>query len=304
MLGIFSSFTDVSVLVNGILVGAVYAAMAIGFSMIWGIVGVINLSQGQLLMMGGYVTWVFVNIFSTQESASMSVLVGGLLVAMVVVGILGYLIQRLLVNTVMEESVFLTLLLTFGIALLLEEAALFIWSASPRSIGVDLIGPPRYEFFGAVVPAQRLFIFILAVALAVAFYLYLKHTRTGRAIRAAGQNEQAAALIGIDIDHIYSVTFGISAALVAGTGGLVGITLTLTPQMGLAYTLKSFVVVVIGGLGSIIGALIGGLLLGLIEQIGADMFGTGMINAISFSALVLLLLVKPHGLFGEAEADE
>lgn len=304
MLDLLSSFTDTSVLVNGIMVGAVYAAMAIGFSMIWGIVGVINLSQGQLLMVGGYITWVFVDMFSTASQASTIVLIGGLVVAMVLVGILGYLFQRLLVNTVMAESTFLTLLLTFGFALLLEEGALFVWSATPRSIGVDLFGPERYRFLGAVVPAERLLIFLLAIALAVIFYLYLKYTRTGRAIRAAGQNEQAASLIGIDIDHIYSVTFGISAALVAATGGLIGITLTLTPQMGLAYTLKSFVVVVIGGLGSIIGALIGGLLLGLIEQIGADMFGTGMINAISFTALVVLLLVQPYGLFGEEEAEE
>lgn len=304
MLEIFSSFTDASVLVNGVLVGGVYAAMAIGFSMIWGIVGVINISQGQLVMLGGYITWVFVNLFHAGADTSMSVLLGGLVVAMVLVGVLGYLLQRTLVNKVMKESTFLTLLLTFGFALLLEEAAKFIWTATPRSIGVDIIGPSQYRLAGAVIPAERLLIFVLAIALALFFYSYLKYTRTGRAIRAAGQNEQAAALIGIDIDHIYSVTFGISAAIVAGTGGLIGITLTLTPQMGLVYTLKSFVVVVIGGLGSIIGALIGGLLLGLIEQIGADMFGTGMINAISFSVLVILLLVKPHGLFGEKEADE
>jgi len=304
MLEILNSFTDISVLVNGILVGAVYAAMAIGFSMIWGIVGVINLSQGQLLMLGGYVTWVFVGWFSRTEEASMLVLIGGLLLAMTLVGILGYVLQRTLINSVMEESTFLTLLLTFGFALLIEEGVLFTWSATPRSVGVDLIGPERYRFLGAVVPAERLLIFVLALALAGFFYLFLKRTRTGRAIRAAGQNEQAAALIGIDINHIYSVTFGISAALVAATGGLVAITLTLTPQMGLVYTLKSFVVVVIGGLGSIIGALVGGLLLGLIEQVGADMFGTGMINAISFTALVILLLVKPHGLFGEEEVEE
>lgn len=303
MLDILSSFTDVNVLVNGILIGAVYASMAIGFSMIWGIVGVINLSQGQILMLGGYITWVFVELFSTQPSADMYVLLGALLLAMVLIGVLGYIIQMTLINKVREESTFLTLLLTFGVALLIQETALFVWGATPRSISVDLIGPARYYLFGAVIPAERLAIFILAITLTAIFYLFLKQTRTGRAIRAAGQNEQAASLIGIDIDHIFAVTFGISAALVAATGSLIGITLTLTPQMGLPFTLKSFVVVVIGGLGSIPGALIGGLLLGLIEQIGSDMFGTGMVNAISFSALVFLLLVKPHGLFGEGENE-
>ncbi|HKJ58330.1 MAG TPA: branched-chain amino acid ABC transporter permease, partial [Halobacteriales archaeon] len=133
---------------------------------------------------------------------------------------------------------------------------------------------------------------------------FLKRTRTGRAIRAASQNEQAAQLVGIDIDHIYSVTFGVSAAVVAVTGGLIGMAFSFQPLMGEAYTLKSFVVVVMGGLGSIVGALVGGILLGLIEHVGSSVWSASIADAIGFTALVLFLLVRPYGLFGESEEGE
>ena len=301
---IIHSLTDPSVVINGLLIGAVYATMAIGFTMIWGVVGVINLAQGDFLMLGAFATWVTVGAIAGTSMSSFGVFVLGLLVAMVVVGALGYLTQRFLVNRVMQTSKFLTLLLTFGLGLIIRQVALLYWSATPRSINPQIPGPNNYEFLGATIPAERLLIFVVALAMTGVFYVFLKRTRTGRAIRAASQNEQAAQLVGIDIDHIYSVTFGVSAAVVAVTGGLIGMAFSFQPLMGEAYTLKSFVVVVMGGLGSIVGALVGGILLGLIEHVGSSVWSASIADAIGFTALVLFLLVRPYGLFGESEEGE
>ena len=302
---IVGALLDPSVIVNGLLIGAVYASMAIGFNMIWGVIGVINITQGDLIMLGAFTTWSVMNfVGSTGGGGSIWVFTLGLAVSMVVMGVLGYLMQRLLINRVMDVNKFLTLLLTFGLAFVMQYSALLYWSATPRVIEFSIPGPVRYTLFGAVIPAERLIIFLFALAIAGAFYVFLQRTRTGRAIRAASQNERAAELVGIDIDHIYGVTFAVSAAIVAATGGLIGMAFSFQPQMGIPYTLKSFVVVVIGGLGSIPGALVGGLLLGIIEQVGASVWGTSLIDAIGFTALLLFLLFMPHGLFGEAEEGE
>lgn len=303
--GVLSALTDPSVLINGLLIGGVYAAMAIGFTMIWGVVGVINLTQGELIMLGAFTTWSVMNFIGSRGGqGAMWVFIFGLLVSMVVLGVLGYFIQRAIVNRIMGVSRFLTLLLTFGLAYVMQYSALLYWSATPRQISLTVPGPNRYELLGAVIPAKRLLIFVFALLITGTFYVFLQRTRTGRAIRAASQNEQAAELVGIDIDHIYGVTFAVSAAVVAATGGLTGLAFSFQPQMGLSYTLKSFVVVVIGGLGSVLGALVGGITLGLVEQIGANIWGTSIIDAISFTALLVLLVIKPHGLFGEAEEGE
>lgn len=302
---LIGTLLDPSVLVNGLLIGAVYASMAIGFNLIWGVIGVINITQGDLIMLGAFTTWSVMNFVGTTGSAgSIWTFTLGLLVAMVVLGTLGYLMQRLLINRVMNVNKFLTLLLTFGLAFVMQYSALMYWSATPRVIEFSIPGPVRYNLFGAVIPAERVIIFGFAVLLTALVYAFLQWTRTGRAIRAASQNEQAAELVGIDIEHIYGVTFAISAAIVAATGGLIGMAFSFQPQMGLPYTLKSFVVVVIGGLGSIVGALVGGLLLGLIEQVGASIWGTSLIDAIGFTALLVFLLFLPHGLYGDAEEGE
>lgn len=299
-----SALTSPSVIINGLLIGGVYATMAIGFTMIWGVVGVINLAQGDFLMLGAFTTWTVVEAVSHSSSSGFGVFVLGLVVAMALVGALGYLVQRFLVNRVMRTSKFLTLLLTFGIGIVMRETAQLYWTATPRSINPRIPGPPNYQFLGATIPSARLLIFVVALLMTGIFYVFLYRSRTGRAIRAASQNERAAQLVGIDIDHIYSVTFGVSAAVVAFTGGLIGMAFSFQPLMGNAYTLKSFVVVVMGGLGSIGGALVGGLLLGLIEHVGSNVWSASIADAIGFTALVIFLLVKPYGLFGEPGGEE
>ena len=280
--------------VNGLLVGALFAAVAVGFALIWGVVGIINLAHGELLMLGGYVTYWLVT-FAGADSPWIPLLT--VPVAIAVLYVVGYLLQRVLVSRVSDADLFLTLLVTFGISIVIQQLALQAWSATPRSVGVGF-ADPSMVLVGIVVPKVKLLAFVGAIALTLALWGYLRTTRRGRAIRAVAQNPEAARLVGIDVGHTRAVTFGLSAAIAGGTGSFVAMILTVQPQMGLVYTLKSFVIVVFGGLGSVPGALVGGLLLGTVEEVTAGVAGSQWTLAVSFSLLVLLLLVRPSGLFG------
>jgi branched-chain amino acid transport system permease protein len=281
-------------LVNGLLVGALFAAVAVGFALIWGVVGIINLAHGELLMLGGYVTYWLV-AFAGGGSPWFALLT--VPVAVAVLYVVGYLLQRVFITRVSDADLFLTLLVTFGLSIVIQQLAIQAWSATPRSVAVGF-ADPSMVLAGIVVPKVKLLAFVGAIVLTVLLWTYLRTTRRGRAIRAVAQNPEAARLVGIDVAHTRAVTFGLSAAIAGGTGSFVAMILNLQPQMGLVYTLKSFVIVVFGGLGSVPGALVGGLVLGSVEELTAGLVGSQWTLAVSFSLLILLLLVKPSGLFG------
>lgn len=281
--------------VNGLLVGALFAAVAVGFALIWGVVGIINLAHGELLMLGGYVTY-WIVVFAGRTESPLFVLLT-VPIAAGVLYVVGYLLQWTLISRVTEEDLFLTLLVTFGISIFIQQTAIQAWSATPRSVGVSF-ADPSFVISGIVVPKMKLTAFVGALVLTAVLWAFLKTTRRGRAIRAVAQNPEAARLIGIDVGHTRAVTFGLSAAIAGGTGSFVAMILNIQPQMGLAYTLKSFIIVVFGGLGSVPGALIGGLLLGSVEQLTAGFVGSQWTLAVSFLLLIALLIVRPSGLFG------
>ncbi|WP_158059324.1 branched-chain amino acid ABC transporter permease [Halorussus halophilus] len=280
--------------VNGLLVGALFAAVAVGFALIWGVVGIINLAHGELLMLGGYVTYWLV-AFSGLQSPWLLLLT--VPVAVAVLYVVGYLLQRLLVSRVTDADLFLTLLVTFGVSIVIQQLAIQAWSATPRAVTVGF-ADPSIVVAGVVIPKMKLIAFVGAIVLTLALWTYLRRTRRGRAIRAVAQNPEAARLVGIDVAHTRAVTFGLSAAIAGGAGSFVAMILNVQPQMGLVYTLKSFVIVVFGGLGSVPGALVGGLLLGSVEELTAGLAGSQWTLAVSFSLLIVLLLVRPSGLFG------
>jgi branched-chain amino acid transport system permease protein len=280
--------------VNGLLVGALFASVAVGFALIWGVVGIINLAHGELLMLGGYVTYWLV-AFAGGGSPWFALLT--VPVAVAVLYVVGYLLQRVFITRVSDADLFLTLLVTFGLSIVIQQLAIQAWSATPRSVAVGF-ADPSMVLAGIVVPKVKLLAFVGAIVLTVLLWTYLRTTRRGRAIRAVAQNPEAARLVGIDVAHTRAVTFGLSAAIAGGTGSFVAMILNLQPQMGLVYTLKSFVIVVFGGLGSVPGALVGGLVLGSVEELTAGLVGSQWTLAVSFSLLILLLLVKPSGLFG------
>ena len=289
--------------VNGLLVGALFAAVAVGFALIWGVVDIINLAHGEMVMLGGYASYWSLAIATGDATATPVTALGSVLVAVVVMYVVGYALQRLVVARVTGEDLFLTLLVTFGLSILIQQLALQAWTANPRSVRVGL-ADPSMTVAGLVVPKMKLVAFVGAIALTVALFLFLRHSRTGRAIRAVAENPEAAALVGIDVEHMRATTFGLSSAIAGGAGAFIATIFTVQPQMGLIYTLKSFVIVVFGGIGSVPGALVGGLALGTVEELTAGLVSSRWTLAVSFTLLVVLLVVKPRGLFGRSVEGE
>jgi len=288
--------------VNGLLVGALFAAVAVGFALIWGVVDIINLAHGEMVMLGGYVSyWTLVTVVG-DAAGSPIVALATVPIAIAVLFVVGYILQRTLVAQVIGTDVFLTLLVTFGMSIAIQQLAIRAWTANPRAIQVGF-EDPSISTLGLVVPKMKLVAFLGAIALTAVLYLYLVRTRSGRAIRAVAQNPDAAALVGVDVEHTRALTFGLSSAIAGGVGAFIAMILSIQPQMGLIYTLKSFVIVVFGGIGSIPGALVGGLLLGTVEELTTGLISSSWTLAVSFGLLVVLLIVKPRGLFGQGVSE-
>lgn len=277
-------------IINGILIGGLYGLAAVGFSLVWGVMGLINLAHGSLIMVGAYVAfWGF-------SALHLDPFVG-ILPAMVVLFIIGYLTQRYLVNPVLRGSLIMVMMLTFGIDLVLQNLGLWLFTADYRSVTTAYAGA-GLSLGPVVVPYTRLAIGVLALVLAVAVHQFLTRTRMGRAIQATAQNREAAQLTGVPVQHIFALTFGVGAAVAGAAGAMVSTIQAISPTMGAAFLTKAFVVTVLGGLGHVSGAVLGGIVLGLAESLGAAFFGPGYQEATGFLLLVLILILRPQGLFG------
>jgi len=278
------------VLINGLLLGGLYGIMALGMSLIWGVMNIVNVAHGALIMLGAYLTFWMFTLWGIDPFASLPLTIASLFVY-------GYCLQRWILNLVVRAQLFLTLLITFGVEVVLTYCAQLAFSADFRTINPPYAGE-NIVLGPVTLPVARLAAFGVALALTVGMWLFLLHTRLGRAIRATSEELRAARLTGIPVAHIYAVTFGLGAALAGAAGGLWGMLFPITPVMGGSLTLKSFVVAVLGGLGTMLGALVGGLVLGLAESVTATYLGPTYPNAISFALLVLILIVRPTGILG------
>jgi branched-chain amino acid transport system permease protein len=278
------------VLVNGILLGGLYGIMALGMSLIWGVMNIVNIAHGALIMLGAYVTFWTFTLWGWDPFASLPLTIVALFVY-------GYVLQRYVLNLIVRAQLFLTLLITFGVEVIMVNLARIVWSSDLRQV-TPAYGATNFEIAGITVPYVRLWVFVTTVILSVLFLLLLERTKLGRAIRATSEELRAARLTGIPVAHIYAVTFGLGAALAGAAGGLWGMLFPITPIMGGALTLKSFVVAVLGGLGTMMGAIVGGLVLGVAESFTATYLGPTYPNAVSFGLLVLILIVRPTGLVG------
>ena len=278
------------VILSGILLGGLYACMAIGFSLIWGITNLINLAHGSMIIMGAYITWLLV--IHTGVDPFLTVPVSG-----AALFIFGYLMQRLLLNRVQRTTLFMTLILTFGLNMLLVNINLALFTADVRSITVSYASL-ALQIGDIRLPYTRIGVFVMALLLTLMLYLFLRHTRAGHAIRATGQNARAAGVLGIDTRRVYANTFGIGAALAGAAGSLVAVVYSFSPTVGDSFTMKAFVVVVLGGLGSIKGAIVAGVILGVTENLVSGLLVPGYRDAVSFLLLLLVLLLRPRGLFG------
>ncbi len=280
----------VQVLINGLLLGGLYGIMALGMSLIWGVMNIVNIAHGALIMLGAYLTFWTFTLWGWDPFLSLPATIA-LLFAY------GYCLQRFVLNLIVRAQLFLTLLITFGIEVVMVNLARILWTSDLRQVTPAYAGT-HFTVGEITVPYVRFWVFVTTVALSVLFLLLLEKTRLGRAIRATSEELRAARLTGIPVAHIYAVTFGLGAALAGAAGGLWGMLFPITPIMGGALTLKSFVVAVLGGLGTMMGAIVGGLVLGLTESLTATYLGPTYPNAISFGLLVLILIFRPTGLVG------
>jgi branched-chain amino acid transport system permease protein len=278
------------VLVNGLLLGGLYGMMALGMSLIWGVMNIVNIAHGALIMLGAYLTFWTFTLWGWDPFISLPATIVALFVY-------GYCVQRFLLNLIVRAQLFLTLLITFGLEVVMVNLARIFWSSDLRQV-TPKYAATNFEVGGITIPYVRLWVFITTVVLSVLFLLLLERTKLGRAIRATSEELRAARLTGIPVAHIYAVTFGLGAALAGAAGGLWGMLFPITPIMGGGLTLKSFVVAVLGGLGTMMGAIIGGLVLGVAESVTSTYLGPTYPNAVSFGLLVLILIFRPTGLLG------
>ncbi len=282
------------IIINGILKGGLYALMALGMSLIWGVMDIINIAHGAFIMLGAYCTYWFFSLLGVDPFIS-------LFISVLILFFIGYGIQRCLINLVIRATMFITLILAFGIEIFINNLALVMWTADVRKVRVPY-GAANFSIGDVVtIPYVRLAAFLIALIIAGIFYIILNRTRLGRSIRATAQDLEAAKLVGVDVAKTYAVTFGLGVGAAGAAGTLWAVLFPINPMMGGVLTLKSFVVVILGGLGTMFGPIIGGLTLGVAEALGSNWFGTTYENLISFTILLVVLIFLPQGILGKRE---
>jgi branched-chain amino acid transport system permease protein len=276
--------------VTGLLLGGVYALVSIGLTLIFGVLGVVNFAHGAMLSMSMFL------VYWLTTSLGLPVYVSTLVAVPVMLGF-GYVVQLALLNKLtLAGSHEGPLLLTLGLSLLIINVLLMIFGGRPLSVPSSVEG--SFRILGAIASYERLIAFGGALLVAAVLTLALKKTSFGMSIRAVAANSQGAALVGVNVGRVYALTFGIGAACVAVAGGLLAPFLSLTPTVGEEFTILAFVIVVLGGLGSVVGAMVGGIVIGLVQTVGALYLpGTGSLILV-FAVFVLVLLFRPQGLFG------
>ena len=278
--------------VYGLLQGGLLALVAVGFSMVWGVMNVINIAQGAFVLLGAYIAW-YANAAMGLDPFL------GMFVAAAVLFVIGYALQRYVINLVVNAPIYITLLLTFGLQLLLVQGMNIVFTADYRAIHTSYASGSIT--LGAIqVPIGRLLAFCLAIVVTLLLVAFVTRTRTGLAIMATGMDRGAARLMGIRARHVYALTFGLAVGLGGMAGAMIGTVDTFNPSSAPYYTLLSFVIAILGGLGNMYGALLGGLLLGLVESWGGLLLSGTWVNAIAFAVLVLVLMFRPSGLVGRA----
>jgi branched-chain amino acid transport system permease protein len=280
----------IQIFIHGILVGGIYALIAVGFSLVWGVMNIINLTHGGFIMLGAYITFSLYDYWGLDPFLSLPI-------SFMITFIIGYLTQMEIINRIVKAPIFMTLILTFGINLLLINIATLIWTANFR-----VVNPSYAKLSFALGPIQlpmvKMIVFVIALSISFLLEMLLDRTVLGRAIRATRMSIDSAKLMGISVRHIYGITFGIGVALAGVGGSLVSLIYPITTVMGPFYLGIAFVACALGGLGDIRGALVGGLLFGVMESLAVAVFGVSYQAAIVFVLLLLILLLLPRGIIG------
>jgi branched-chain amino acid transport system permease protein len=282
--------------INGLLQGGIYSLISIGLTLIFGVTRIVNFAHGEFLMLAMYATFFLFQFFGIDPYLS-------LLIVTPLLFVLGLCSERLVIHPILNAPSFMQIFATVGLSIALQNAALFFWTADYRSVKTTYAGMmvPAGEF---LISFARLMAFLAAVVISYGVFLYLKKTYTGKAIRAVAQNRTAATLMGINIRQIYFFTFGLGTALVGIAGALLMPIYYVFPTVGGLFVLTAFVVVVLGGLGNMTGAFIGGLVIGLVESYSGFYGATQLKEAVYFVIFILVLLLKPSGFYGIVGAEE
>jgi branched-chain amino acid transport system permease protein len=280
----------VAALINGITVGAVYGVVALGLTLIYGVLHIINFAHGSLLMLALYAAYFLHAATTIDPYAALAPLAAAFF-------LVGYAVQRLVIQKTSHGKDQNILMVTLGLAIVIDNLALYFWTSNTRTI--DL--PYAFEVIDlgvALVPVPRAIAFVAALLIAAILWLFMTRTDLGKAIRAVAKERQGARLVGIDVDHIYAMCFGVGTACVAAAACLLLPSFYVTPQAGHAFVLIAFTTVVLGGMGSFPGALLGGFILGIVEAIGGLYLGESLGQIGVFLIFILVLLLRPTGLLG------
>jgi branched-chain amino acid transport system permease protein len=273
----------VQLLVSGILVGAIFALVAYGMALVWGVMNIINIAQGEFVMLGGYVVFYL-------ERAGVHPVVG-IPVAAATMYCVGLALYRTVIFRIVDRDMFTSILATFGISILLQQLANQVFSADIRTVPSRL--PSLLLANGLVtIPEIKLVGFGAALGVGAALIVFLRRTRLGRAIRATAQNARAARVLGIDTGHVYATTFAINCAICGAAGGLVAMTWFIQPYLGLTYTLRSFMIVIVAGLGNLPGVILAGAGLGVVEEAAGFVLGAEYQTAFIFLLLIVILVAR------------
>ena len=277
-------------IINGILLGGLYTIIALGLSLVFGVMKLINMAHGDLVVLGSYFAYALLTVFGIDPIIS-------LIFGIPILFIIGFSIQKYLMNRVFEKSLEAPLIIAFGISLVLENVFQLVFS--PLSRGLTTSYALKSIILGDIyIPVVYLFNFIVALMVMFALRQYLKKTYTGQAIIASSQDIMAAQLLGVNTSRIFQITFGIAGAIAAIAGVFLGLTFPFTPVSGISFLIIAFGVVILGGLGSILGTFIGGIILGLAQTLSAYFIGASAQMLAIYVIVLLLLAVRPQGLFG------
>jgi branched-chain amino acid transport system permease protein len=286
--------TVLDIVIGGLITGGIYALIAVGLSLQYGVGRVLNVSHGEFIMLGAFATWSLYTVFGISPLVSLIICGPGLF-------LIGFMIHRTLFQYLRGTSESIgafadsSLLASFGLLFIIQNLALLIWKADIR--GLSYLNAP-VSILGAIFEANRLIALLFAVGISLAFYIFLTRTRLGKAIRAAAEDPATAQVMGVNIHRVLAICFGLGALMAGFAGPLISMIYEMQPTMGLEYTIIAIIVVVLGGLGSITGSLIGGFILGLIGSVVTN-FDPGLSLVAYYVIFILLLLVRPTGILGK-----
>lgn len=278
---------------NAVILGGTYALLGIGLTLIFGIMRVVNFTHGELYAFGAYCMYAFVMLFHVNFFLA-------LVLAMSMGTVLGAAIELLLLNRLRGADIDTTMLVMIGAWIVMQNTEQFVWSgvalsiSSPFPANPLVVGPLSVSW-------NRVYVFLIALGLIGTTYFVVNRTRLGKAMRATFQDRDTAALMGIRIGRIHTATFALGSGLAAAAGALLGPVFVVTPTMGDLAASKAFAIVILGGLGNITGATLGGFILAFVEEIGAGYISSGYRDAMGFLLIILILLMRPTGLFAQKE---